>query len=32
MVSTWMENGNLAVYLKHHPNANRLDLVSVLEF
>ena len=28
MVSRWMENGNLAMFLKKQPGANRLDLVS----
>ena len=28
MVSSWMENGNLAMFLKKQPGANRLDLVS----
>ena len=29
MVSQWMENGHLLRYLKKHPGANRLELVSL---
>ena len=30
MVSDWMGNGNLSEFVKAHPTANRLELVSFL--
>ena len=27
MVSEWMENGNINVFMKAHPDVNRLELV-----
>ena len=30
MVLEWMDNGNITKFLKNHPDANRLTLVSLL--
>ena len=32
MVSEWMENGTMNVYLKSHSDANVLDLVHIVSF
>ena len=29
MISDWMVNGNISSFIKSHPDANRLELVSL---